>query len=160
MSYPYFLGPDEHRLFSHYRTLNGLAFVLMPLVFVLNEFLVRPHLNAYRELPEGIWAITVLLLSAQIPTSSGTTVMSALIVIAGCYAVCFFMLPKWGFRPSQMSMKSGLPTYIEYKSAVFFIQSTARRLAFFVWHSLLMRVSFFLGVFIPTMVINLFRSLS
>ena len=160
MRYPYFLGPDEHCLFNYYRNLNRWAFLLMPLVLVLNEFLVQPNLNAYRESPEGAWAIIALLLNAQIPTSSGTLVLSGLIFALLCYASTFFLLPKWGFRASKLSVKSGLPKYVEYKSAVFFIESKAKRLAFFVWHSALMKVSFFLVVFIPTMVINFFRSLS
>jgi len=54
-------------------------------------------------------------------------------------------------------LKKGLPSYEGYGSAYFFIDSKLQLFAFWVWHSILMRLSLFVGLISLSMVINLFR---
>jgi hypothetical protein len=160
MIYPFFLGPEEHRLFSYYRRINLWSYIFFPMIIALNELLIRPRLPAYRESPERFWSMLALLLNAQVPASVGVSIHVTLGLCALCLATTFVLLPKWGLRAAKISVKHGLPAYAEYKAAYFYFENSIQRFGFFMWHSVLMPVSFFFGVFVPCMVISLFRSLS
>lgn len=160
MSYPYFLGPDEHRLSNYYRRLNLLAYMFFPLIIVLNELLIRPHLPAYRESLNNVWSTIALALNAQVPASAAISIHLMMALFALCLAITFVSLPKWGLQATKASMKTGLPAYADYKSAYFQLENSIQRIGFFTWHFMLMRISFFFGVFMPCIGINLFRSLS
>ena len=160
MSYPYFLGPDEHRLFNFYRRLNLSAYLFFPLIIALNELLIRPHLPTYRESPNKLWSIIALALNAQVPVSAGISIYLMMALFALCLAITFVSLPKWGLRATRVSVKNGLPAYADYKNAYFYFENGIQRIGFSTWHFVLMRISFFVGVLMPCMGINLFRSLS
>ncbi len=159
MNYPFFLGPEDHRLGDYYKKLNRSSFILMPLLFVLNELYVRPNLLVYKASSERLWSIIALALNAQIPVSVGVSAYLAIAFFMICLATFSLLLPKWGPRSTRVGMKSGLPTYTEYKSAYFQIENQLHRAVFFVWHRVLMVMAFFLGICSLCMTVNLFRSL-
>jgi hypothetical protein len=159
MNYPFFLGPEDHRLGDYYKTLNRWGFILMPLLFALNELFVRPNLSIYKASPDRLWSIVALTLNAQIPVSMGVRAYLVIALFMMGLAAFFLMLPKWGPRATRVGMKSGLPTYSEYKSAYFQIENQIHRTVFFVWHRVLMRIAFFIGICSLCTAINLFRSL-
>jgi hypothetical protein len=160
MNYPYFLGHEDHRLGDYYKTLNRLSFVLIPVLFALNELFVRPSILAFKASPERLWSIIALALNAQIPESAGASAYLVIALFMPVTAILFFVLPKWGVRATTAAMKSGLPSYTEYSCAHFQIKNLLQRTAFFGWHRVLMPIAFFLGICSLYMTINLFRSLS
>jgi hypothetical protein len=159
IKYPFFWGPEEHCLSDYYRQLNRWFYILSPLVFLVNEFFIRPGLVGYKETSNSIGSILALTLNAQIPLGQGMPVIGAIATYSLCLAINFVMLPKWGGRPSKAAMKSGLPIDDEYKGAFFYITNPIQKNAFVCWNAISIRISFFFASFIPCMGINLFRSL-
>lgn len=159
IKYPFFLGPNEHCLSDYYRQLNRWFYILSPLVLLANEFFIRPDLVGYKKTPDSIWSILALTLNAQIPLGHGMPIIFAIAMYSLCLAINFFMLPKWGVRPSKIGMKSGLPIDDGYKGAYFYIANPIQKNAFVFWNAISIRISFFFASFIPCMGINLFRSL-
>ena len=129
----------------------------MALVIVLNEFILRNGLPQYAATPEKLWSLIVLTLNAKAPDFFGQYLIFLFPILACCYAAIFTQLPKWG-QQLRRNLKSGLPSYEDYGKIYFFIDTDRERVAFYLWHSVLMRISFLFAVIIPCMGINLFRS--
>jgi hypothetical protein len=159
MSYPFFLGPEEHGLPAYYRRLNRLGFILMPLVFVANEFFIRPDLSVYKKTPEALWSLIALTLNSEIPTTHTMPVIAAIALYSACLGINFYLLPKWGPRATKVGMKSGLPTNAEYETAYFQISNRIEKIAFMLWNTIFIRISIVLLSFFLCMFINLLRSL-
>jgi hypothetical protein len=159
-SYPFFLGPEEHGLPAYYRRLNRFAFAFSPLIFVVNEFFIRPDLSVYKKTPEALWSIIALTLNSEIPTAHTMPVIAAIALYSACLGINVYMLPKWGPRAAKVGMKSGLPTNAEYAIAYFQISNRIEKMAFTFWNSIFVPVSFFFASFLPCMFVNLIRSLS
>ena len=157
--YPYFLVPGEHLLPAYYRKLNRCFFMLSPLIFLANEFLVRSDLADYKKAPDALWSIIALALNAQTPMDRSPSVLVAMVLFAACLAINFSLLPKWGRRPSKTGMKAGLPPKDGYGNAYFGIFNPIDKNAFMFWNSVLVPASFLFASFIPCMFINLLRSL-
>lgn len=160
MTYPYFLGPDGHRLFNYYCKLNRWSFILMPLGLLLNEFFIRPHLDAYKDTPNQFLSIVSLTLNAQVPHAQWAYVYGAIVIYLIAMFVVSLGLPKWNSRPSTVGLKSGRLLLADYESAHFCIKNPAQKSVFSFWHSILMPFTFFLGSLTVCAVINLFRYLS
>jgi hypothetical protein len=159
-SYPFFLGPQEHGLAAYYRLLNRLGLILILLVFVLNEFLIRPNLATYKKTPEALWSLIGLTLNADVPMSHALTVIAAITFFGLCTWFNFYLLPKWGPRATKVGMKSGLPKNEEYAIAYFGISNRIEKWAFSCWHSIVVPIIFFYSSLLTCMFISLLRGLS
>lgn len=161
MSYPYILGPDEHHLDQYYRWLSRWVYVCIPVLFLINEIFIRSHLAEYLKSPKYPWSILALALNLQnIYIVDLRLVFFGLIPLTAGYAITYSLLPKWNTRASRVGMKSGIPSNAaEYQIAFFYIENIIQKISFFVWHFVLMMISFLFGIVTPCMVINLFRSL-
>jgi len=157
--YPYFLGPSDHCLAAHYRRLNRMGLILILFIFVLNEFFIRPHLSNYKKTPDELWSIIALTLNSDIPAGYVMAVIAAFGLYGLCMRINFYFLPQWGPRPIKVGMKSGLPTSDEYKTAYFNISSRVKKIAFSLWHSIAVPISFFWVSGLICMFFNLLRSL-
>jgi len=156
---PYVLEPNKHRLRFFYRRLNKIGLVMIVLIVTVNELFLRNNLLSYSASPEKFSSLVVLTLNASAPSSFAQKLIFVFPLLALCYAVLFTLLPKWGVQCLKRNLKTGLPVYEEYGNTYFFIDSQIQKIAFYLWHSVLMRVSFLFATFIPCMGINLFRSL-
>lgn len=164
-SYPFFLGPAEHRLPTYYRRLNRLAFTLSSLIFLVNEFFVRPDLAVYKNAPETLWSIIALTLNAADTADHVMPLIASIVLYSVFLTINLLLLPKWGPRPTKVGMKSGVPHHTEvgidvYPNAYFLISNPIQKFAFMCWHSVLMPVTAFFASFLPCMLINLLRNLS
>ncbi len=159
LKYPFFWGPAEHSLQAYYRRLNHLAFTLIPLMFLANEFLVRPKLAGYREIPNATWSIIALALNAQIRLDQYMTVFVVFVLYAACLGSIVLLLPKWGARPTEISMKSGLPPRnADYEHVYFWILNPVQKYAYIFWNLVFMPLNYFFSSFIVCMSVNLLRS--
>ena len=157
-SFPYVLEPQQHQLKRFYQGLNRVGFVLVFVVIVLNELFVRKNLVLYQSTPGQVWSMIALTLNAKSPVPFAQTLIFLFPLLACSFAMVFSQLPKWSTQQFKRNLKSGLPAYGEYGEAFFFIDSKIQQNAFHVWHSVLMMVSLFFGVFGLCMCFNLFRS--
>lgn len=155
---PYVMEPDEHRLGRFYRRLNRIGVAALVVIIVLNELLLRQHLPHYLNTPEEPWSLIVLVLNGKTPASVGHVLVFLFAVLACCYAASYSLLPNWAKQKARKNLKRGLPNYEGYEDAYFFIDTKLQLLAFRLWHSVLMRMSFFLALVVPCMAINLFRA--
>jgi hypothetical protein len=163
MEYPYFLGPDEHRLGAYYRTLQRLGFALMPVVFVLNEFLVRTHLDAYQQTPDRFWSLFVLTLNGQMPPAQWAKVYWVIVTYFIALTLVRSMLPKWNTRASKVILRSSFLPILEiddYRVAYFYIKNLPQKIVFLVWHWVATPSGFFIGSLLPCMGVNFIRSIS
>lgn len=158
-SYPYFWGPKDHRLFRYYQRLNRLAFVVAPVVIVVNEFLLRPKLIAQKLAPNSFFEYLVLILNAQLSGEVGFFLHLVLSIFSIIMVCVFVMQPKWASFPYKRALKSRLPTYSDYLQAHFYIENSNHSMSFFVWHHLLMWVALFIGFIIPCVALNLLRGI-
>lgn len=162
-SYPFFLGPAEHRLLTYYRRLNRLGYILIPLIFLVNEFFVRPDLAVYKNAPETLWSIIALTLNAADTADHVMPLIASIVLYSVFLTINLLLLPKWGPRPTKIGMKSGLPPPRDvdvYGYAYFLISNPIQKFAFMCWHSVLMPVTAFFVSFMPCGFVNLLRSLS
>lgn len=160
MQFPVFINPEEHRLYEYYKKLNKIGFIFIFVVLLINELLIRRHLASFQDTPHTFFSLVALTLNARFPVSFVRLFSYFSILVSLLYIVTYFFLPKWGSRAAISSMRKGLPKFADYKEAYFYIENRRHKLAFYTWHSILMRFSLFLGIFTIIMAINLFRSLS
>lgn len=159
-NYPFFWGPAEHSLQAYYRRLNHLAFIVAPLMFLINELLVRPDLILYKKASNALWSIIALAFNAQLTLDQNMTVFVVFVIYAACLWASVLLLPKWSMRPSEIGMKSGLPPRdTNYENVYFWISNSIEKYAYIFWNSVLIPFSFFFGSFLIGMFINLIRIL-
>lgn len=158
MKYPYILSPKEHRLDSYYERLNRYASIFWLAPLIVNELFIRPYWDAYQNHPDNFFSMFAFTLNAQ---ASSETVLGLafyfFIPVTVCFGLTFLLLPRWSSRDMKRKMNSGLPPKNEYATSYYYFQKSYERMAFFIWHFVLMRISFSLLIFVPTMAINLFR---
>lgn len=160
MKYPFILGPKEHNLGLYYQGLSKWSYAFLVIPVVLNEIFIRPNLSSYQVHPQELWSILALTMNAQIPFDIGMwVVLHVFIPLSLLFVATLLLLPSWGPRASIQCMKSGLPPKDEYSNSYYFFRKPHERIAFAIWHFLLMRISLVALAFIPSMSINLFRSL-
>ena len=159
MRFPLFINPEEHKLYSYYKKLNKLGFVLIFFILLINELFIRKHLVSLKDAPYSFLSLTALTLNAEFPTSLGRFFSYFFIFIGLLYLMTYFLLPKWGSRAAARIMKKGLPKdLVDYKTAYFYIENSTQKLAFCIWHLILMRISLTIGIITMCMAVNLFRS--
>lgn len=161
MSYPFFLGPNEHCLYRYYRRLNMWGYVCIPLLIFINEVFARGNLLIYKKVPTNLLSIIVLTLNSQnIYSIDLQLILFVIFPLTLCYAIAYMLLPKWNIRANKIGMNAGLPsTLSEYEVAHFYIEKRIHEISFFIWHSVLMRVSLLFAIVIPCMTINFLRNL-
>jgi len=156
---PYILEPHQHQLDLFNKKLYRASIPLTALFILMNELFLRSDLPQYAATPENLWSLFVLTLNAMIPYDQGLIVRLFLAsILLPIYPIVFMKLPMWGLRPIKRGLKSGLPNYEDYGKAYFFIENKGEQLAFWLWHSLLMRVSLFVGCFVLLILFNLLRN--
>jgi hypothetical protein len=158
-TYPYFITPDEHRLHERYKKMDRRVLMLALGLILINEVWIRGFLEIPPGNKAGIAYYVAIFLNGKIPLELAGTLHAIMLTIAVLFFLTFSQLPRSGERPLNRALRSGLLKWPEeFASANFYITSTRNRIAFAFWHSFLMRIAYCLGVCIPCMFLNMFRS--
>ena len=157
MQVPVFISPEEHRLYAYYKKLNNIGFALIIFILLINELFIRKYLASFHDSPHTLLSLIAFTLNARLPISFNGLFLNIASIVSVLYMATYLFLPRWGSRAAIGSMKKGLPKFSDYKEAYFYIENRSQALAFYLWHSILMRISLFFGIFTIVMAINLFR---
>jgi hypothetical protein len=157
--FPYFLGPDQHRLFEYYNVVNRIGFATMLALFGINEFFLRNNLPIYKGSTEKFWSKFVLVINAEIAPVAEGWFYIAIVLIPLAYLFILLLQPKWGERPSVRGLRKMVPYQIKYNEIHFYFESYFQRIGYYLWHYIFMMFSLLAVVITPVVLINLIRSL-
>jgi hypothetical protein len=160
MEYPFFIAPNDHHLDKYYRKLNKWGWIVIALLFALNEVFFRTNLPVFLNNSNSIGSLLPLTLNASLPSRAIARIYIAMALLSFAFAVTYYFLPKWGYRPSKLSIKRGLPPHQDYGISYFYVENSIQGFAHAVWHSMLMRVSWLSAVLMPCILINTLRGSS
>jgi hypothetical protein len=155
--YPLIIKPEEHGLFNYYKRLEKWGFILLPIVFLCNEFFLRPILIS-KDISSSSLLWLAYIVNIDFPVELGSAALNGVIMFS--FTVCLFayLQPKWGHQTLARGMKSGVPVQIaEYRNAVFLVRNRIQLVAFHIYHKVLMKLAFVGCFLVVTGVANLLR---
>lgn len=137
-AYPRVITPDIHQLKTHYKRLNSLVLLAIPALVLVNEFIFRNHLAAYRGATESLASLFILALNGEIQPTHRIPLRNLLMGTLIVYTSIACLLPKWTLGPRGAIVRSSPPRdFEELALARFHVKNQAQHAVFWIWHHVL-----------------------